>query len=292
MMSQPSFGLVMPSSTGADVPHPTDLWALAEAADRSNLEHLWVSDHIMWWHPMYESLTVLAALAAKTSRVRIGTAVLLLAMRNPVVVAKTLASIERLSEGRLTVGIGVGGEFRDEWLAVGADHRKRGATTDRMIDELRRLWGPDSELHPKPHNPLPIWIGGRSDAALRRAGRAGDGWMGIFLTPERFKSDLQTVHAEAERNGRDPANIASSLYVWTCIEDTTAEARRLAETLLPAFYNVPFEKLDKYAVYGTPEDCAERFAEFASAGVDDFAVAPIVQDAPLEFLERLSGIRP
>lgn len=239
---------------------------------------------------MYESLAVLAALAAKTTRVRIGTAVLLLAMRNPVVVAKTLASIDRLSEGRLTVGIGVGGEFRDEWTAVGADHRRRGATTDRMIDELRSLWGSDSELYPKPLGTLPIWIGGRSDAALRRAGRAGDGWMGIFLTPERFRSGLETVHSEAERTGRDPAGIASSLYVWTCIEDTTAEARRLAETLLPAFYNVPFEKLDKYAIYGTEEECAERFAEFAAGGVDDFAVAPIVQDAPLEFLERLTAI--
>lgn len=280
----------MPSSTGADVPDPGDLWALAEAADRSSLEHLWVSDHIMWWHPMYESLTVLGALAAKTNRVRIGTAVLLLAMRNPVVVAKTLATIDRLSEGRLTLGVGVGGEFRDEWVAVGADHRRRGATTDRMLEELRTLWAPDSDLHPKPLRTPPIWIGGRSEAALRRAGKAGDGWMGIFLTPERFKSGLEKVHAEAEKSGRDPGGIASSLYVWTCIEDTTAEARRLAETLLPAFYNVPFEKLDKYAIYGTPEDCAERFAEFSQSGVDDFAVAPIVQDAPLKFLERLTAI--
>lgn len=281
----------MPSSAGADVVDPMDLWALAEAADRSLLEHLWVSDHIMWWHPMYESLTLLAALAAKTSRVRLGTAVLLLAMRNPVVVAKTLASIERLSGGRLTLGIGVGGEYRAEWEAVGVEHSRRGATTDKMIEELRSLWGPHSDLHPKPRVPPPLWIGGRSDAALRRAGRAGEGWMGIFLTPKRFSSSLEVVHSEAERNERDPAGITASLYVWTCIEDTRAEARRLAETLLPAFYNVPFEKLDRYAVYGTSEDCAERFAEFAAAGVEDFAVAPIVQDAPMKFLERLTAIR-
>jgi probable F420-dependent oxidoreductase len=275
------------------------LWSIADFADRSPLEYLWVSDHIVWWHPMYESLTLLAALAARTQRIRIGTAVLLLAMRNPVVVAKTLASIERLSRGRVTVGVGVGGEFPPEWKAVGVDPKIRPSMTDEMIEALRGLWnGPfayngkrvrfdEIDLHPKPSAIPPIWIGGRKDAALRRAGRLGDGWMGIFTTAERFPSQLELARSVAEEHGRDPSVIVPSLYVWTCVAETDEEARATAETILPAFYNVPFAKLEKYAVFGTPKHCAERFVEFADAGVEHFAVAPITVGDGLDPLRHL-----
>lgn len=298
-----TFGLVLPSSTGGDVPGPEVLWPLIDEADRSVLEYLWVSDHILWWHPMYESLSLLSAVAARTRRIRIGTAVLLLAMRHPVIVAKTLASIDRLSGGRLTVGIGIGGEFAPEWEAVGVARASRARRTDEMIEALLGLWGPgeygasgrhvafDSlDLHPKPATRPPIWIGGRSDPALRRAARLGDGWMGIFLTPERYAERAARLRAEAERRGRDPSGIAASLYVWTCIADTTAAARELAAPLLSAFYHLPFEKLERYAVVGSAEDCAGRFREFSDAGVEHFAVAPLSERTSTDALARLPSL--
>lgn len=299
-MSTPSFGYVLPSSVGVDVPDPEDLWAVVSAADASPLEYLWVSDHIVWWHPMYESVTLLAAVAARSVRIKIGPAVMLLAMRNPVLAAKSLATIQRLSGGRLVVGVGVGGEFPPEWAAVGIEHRTRAKRTDEMIDALQGLWGttPFSmkgnhvfldavDLHPKASPPPPIWIGGRSDGAIARAARVGDGWMGIFLTPERYQERLARLREAATANGRDPSEITPSLYVWTCIADTTAQAREGA-SMLGAFYNLSFEKLEKFAIVGDPSTCAGRFAEFAEAGVQNFAVAPIARDASTDQLLRLT----
>jgi probable F420-dependent oxidoreductase len=287
----PSFGLVVPPSTGVGVPDAESVWKLAELADASSLEYLWVSDHIVWYGPMHDSLTLLSAIAARTRRIRLGPAVLLLAMRHPVLVAKALASLQQLSEGRLTLGVGVGGEYPPEWQAVDVDWKTRASRTDEMIQALRGLWdeGPftyqgkrlkieDVDLYPKPTNPIPIWIGGRREPALVRAGKFGDGWMGIFTTPDRFKTQFAQVQGEAERAGRDSSAIVPSLYVWTSIADEHDKAKSVAESLLPLFYNTPWDKLEKYAVLGTPKECAGRFADFADAGVRHFAVAPIDSD--------------
>ena len=290
-MTAPTFGIVLPPSTAAGVPAANEIFGFAEAADKSTLDYLWVPDHILWWHPMHECLTLLAALAARTKRIRIGSAVLLLAMRNPVVVAKTLATIDRLCEGRLTVGVGVGGEFRPEWDAVGIEWSKRAARTNEMLASLAGLWneGPFTmkgrhvsldavDLQPKPMTRPPIWIGGRSDAALVRAAKYGDGWMGIFLTAERYAEQLSKLNS----------SIHPSLYVWTCIADDTPTAREQAAAMLGAFYNIPFEKLEKFVIVGSPEDCAKRFREYADAGVQNFAVAPITPDASTDQLLRLT----
>ena len=295
MSAPPTFGLVVPQGGAGEIAGPSSLWDVVDAADAlepgSGVGHLWVSDHLLWWRPMYEALTLLAAIAARTSRVEIGTAVLLLALRPPLLAAKMLASIDRLAGGRLTVGVGIGGEYAPEWEASGVERRGRGRRTDEMIRTLRRLWGDDPVgLQPKPHRPPPIWIGGRSDAALRRAGRLGDGWMGLFTTPDRYATQLGVVREAAARAGRDPARLVPSLYAWTCIRDSAAEARADAAALLPAFYQVPFEKLERYVVMGTPDACAEAFARFADAGVAHFAVAPVAAEVSPELVHRLAAV--
>jgi probable F420-dependent oxidoreductase len=273
-----------------DVPDPDDLFAMVEAIDGSGLTSVWVSDHILWWLPMYESLTLLSAVAARTERVKIGTSVLLLAMRNPVIVAKQLATIERLSKGRLEVGVGIGGEFPAEWEAVGVDLKTRVSRTEEMVDGLRKLWsGPttfegrrisidDVDLHPKPAKIPPIWIGGRSEAAARRAGRLGDGWQGIFVTPERYAERCQQMSDAASKEGRDPELLRKGLFVWTSIAETTKEARDFAEQLMGGFYNLPFDKLERYVVYGDPEEVARRYAAYQDSGCQDIAAAAISPD--------------
>jgi alkanesulfonate monooxygenase SsuD/methylene tetrahydromethanopterin reductase-like flavin-dependent oxidoreductase (luciferase family) len=293
-LKPPSLGLVVPQAGASGIADPGALWDVVDAADRpgSGVEHLWVSDHLLWWRPMHEATTLLAAVAGRTSRVGIGTAVLLLALRHPLLAAKALASVDRLSGGRLTLGVGVGGEYAPEWEAAGVDRRGRGRRTDQMLRQLRALWsaGDPTGLEPKPVGRMPVWIGGRTDAALRRAGESGDGWMGIFTTPERYASQLAVARAAAERAGRDPDGLVPSLYVWACIRDSASEARRAASVLLPSFYRVPFDKLERYVVAGTPAHCAERFAAFAAAGARHLAVAPAVEEVTPEPVQRLAEI--
>lgn len=247
---------------------------------------------------MYESLSLLAALAGRTKRIRLGPAVLLAAMRNPTILAKQLATVARISQGRLTLGVGVGGEFPPEWEAVGVSRKTRASRTDETIEALRGLWGPapfsmdgrhvkleSVDLQPKPSVDIPIWVGGRSDPAIRRAARYGDGWMGIWLTPEKFARQNSALNDLAEGK-----SLTKAMYVWTSIGENKQEARASAEALLGAFYNIPFEKLERYAVYGSPEDCAAKFREFADAGVEHFAVAPITMGPDPRFLERLISI--
>lgn len=300
MTTAPTFGYVLPPSTGTDVPEPEQLWELIDLAEASSLSHLWVSDHILWWHPMHDALSMLAAIAGRTQRIGIGPAVMLLAMREPVLAAKALATIQRLSSGRLTLGVGVGGEFPPEWEATGTPLRTRASRTDEMIAALRGLWGlaPFSmdgrhvkldqvDLHPKPRQRPPIWIGGRSKPAIERAARLGDGWMGIFLTPERYRERLDSLKALRERAGLGADGFTPSLYAWTCIADTDAEAKRIASGILGAFYNLEYDKLERFAVVGSAETCARRFAEFADAGVEHFAVAPIAVEPSNDPLLRL-----
>lgn len=297
-----TFGYVLPSSTGADVPGVEDLLGISRMADESPLEHLWVSDHLIWWHPMYDSLTLLGALAATTSRIRLGPGVLQIAMRQPIVVAKQLATIQRLSGGRLTVGVGVGGEFPPEWEAAGVSRATRGRRTDEILEALDMLWAgervtyegrhvhlADARLQPSATRP-PIWIGGRKTSAMNRAARFGDGFMGLFVTPEMYATTRTDLERACDERGRDHSEITKSLYVWTCIADTDEEATRIASSLLSSFYNVPFERLAKYAIVGSESTCAARFEEFRLAGVQDFAVAPIWPEATTAPLERLVAL--
>lgn len=284
----PTFGIALASGAGGDVPDPDGMWKIIDDVENSTLDYLWVADHIKFHAPMYEATTLLSAIASRTKRVKFGTAVFLLALRNPVVAAKTFASISRLSLGRFTLGVGIGGEFPLEWEAVGVKLKTRASRTDEMIQALRGLWEegsfsyegkririPDIDLDPKPYGRLPIWVGGRREGAIRRAGRLGDGWMGIFVTPEMFSAGVATMRDEAEKQGRDPSKLVPSLFAWTVMAETSKEGRSLAESVMPLVYNTPWERLGKYVTYGSAEDCAGRFREFADAGAEHICVSAV-----------------
>jgi probable F420-dependent oxidoreductase len=153
---------------------------------------------------IYEPLIVLAYLAAVTRRVLLGTSVYLLPLRNPLLAARQAVSLDGLSDGRLVLGVGVGW-LESEFAAVGVPYRERGRRTDEAIATLKALCGPDGAgFLPKPvqrpHPPL--WIGGRSDAAMRRAARAGDAWHPSHLTLDELRRRVPELHAECERAGR------------------------------------------------------------------------------------------
>ena len=180
---------------------------------------------------IYEPLIVLAFLAGVTRRVLLGTSVYLVALRNPLLAAKQAVSLDRLSDGRLVLGVGVGW-LESEFAAMGVPYRQRGRRTDEAIAVLKALCAQDAtEFLPKPvqrpHPPL--WIGGRSEAAVRRAARAGDPWHPSHLTVEELRREIPELRAECERIGRPPdeVTVATRRKLVLSGSPTDAEARVL-----------------------------------------------------------------
>ena len=265
---------------------PDTLAAMAGRIEALGYDSIWVGDHVQFHNPTLESLTVLSHVAALTRRVRLGTAVYLLALRHPTLVAKTVATLDVLAGGRVVFGVGVGGEFPREFEAVGVPHRERGPRVDEGIEVCRLLWTKapasfegrfvrfaDVALEPRPLQPggPPIWIGGRSDHALRRAARAGDGWISYVVTPERYRRSLETILTLAAAAGRriepgrgfEPAHLA-----FTVVDDDWERARATAAEFLSRQYHQPFDDLvTRYCVLGPPSQCVETLARFVEAGV-------------------------
>ena len=229
-------GLVLPQ-TGPDATRE-HVSAFATTAEQSGYASLWVSDHVVFpreftsRYPyaadgrlparfqsdieLLEPLTLLAFVAAITERVQIGTAVMVLPMRHPVLHAKVIASLDRLAGGRFVFGVGVGW-CREEFEVLSASFERRGARVDEQITLMRALWSGEEVTHhgefydvdgwicrPTPPRPIPLWIGGARPPALRRAGRLGDGWIAGAHRLPTFPEDVVAVRRAAEDAGRDP----------------------------------------------------------------------------------------
>jgi probable F420-dependent oxidoreductase len=294
---------------GVEIPHrPELLGPVAVRAEALGFDSVWIGDHIAFHNPTLDSLTALAYVAALTRRVRIGPCVYLLALRHPTVAAKQIASLDLLSGGRVVFGVGVGGEFPKEFEACGVPHRERGARVDEGIAVCRTLWGPspasfegrftrfaDVVLEPKPSQPggPPIWIGGRSDAALRRAARLGDGWVAYLVTPDRFRASMEKIEAFAREAKRrlDPESFEAAHVLFTVLDDDWERARAQAARQLGRQYNQPFDDLArKYCLLGPPAACLEQLAEFVAAGVRTFVIYfTVPPERVLEQLERFGA---
>ena len=294
----------MPIRIGVEIPHRAELLGpVSVRAEALGFESVWIGDHIAFHNPTLDSLGALGYVAALTQRVRIGPCVYLLALRHPTVAAKQVASLDRLSDGRVVFGVGVGGEFPKEFEACGVPHRERGARVDEGIAVCRALWGPspasfdgrftrftDVALEPKPVQPggPPIWIGGRSDAALRRAARLGDGWVAYLVTPERFRTSLEKIETFARESKRalDPTTFEAAHVLFTVLDDDWDRARAQAARQLGRQYKQPFDDLArKYCLLGPPAACLEQLDRFVAAGARTFVIYFTVP--PERFLDQL-----
>ena len=270
---------------------PAVQWALARRAEALGFESLWTGDHVSFHLPLYESLTLLASYASITTRIRIGSAVYLLALRHPTIVAKITATLDVLSGGRFVFGVGVGGENPKEFEASGVPHRERGARVDEGIEVLRALWRDTPatfkgrftsfdavSIDPKPVQPggPPIWVGGRSDAALARAGRIGDGWVAYVVTAERYRQSLEKIRAAADRAGRSLDGFARAHLAFITVGGDFETARQTWVSRLSERYSQDFGPLaERYGVIGTPAQCRETLEKFIDAGCDYFILNPI-----------------
>lgn len=277
------------------------LWPMpleqAQRVEELGFDSLWVSEHMLFYVPTFDAVTVLAAFAARTQRILLGSAVLLLPLRHPTVVAKEVASLDIISNGRIILGVGVGGEFPREFVACGVPVKERGRRTDEAIEVMRKLWSEsgvnhegrffrleDATMQPKPVQKPgpPIWVAGRSEAAMKRAARLGDGYMPYLFSPERYREGLEKVSAFAQEVRRDAATIEAGIYQFICVADTYEEAHERANQDLSVRYNQPFDRLvDRYCVLGSPDQCAERLGQYVEAGVRHFIFVPIVSSRGL-----------
>jgi probable F420-dependent oxidoreductase len=293
-------------SFGASVPaHPADeQFALARLVEERGFDSIWCGDHLSFHNPIYESLTLLASYASITRRIKLGTAVYLLALRSAAVAAKATASLDALSNGRLIFGVGVGGENPKEFELAGVPHRERGVRVTEAIDAVRTLWRDTPatfkgrftnfegvSIDPKPIQKPgpPIWLGGRSDAALARAGRQGDGWVSYVVTAERYAQSLGKIRAAADAVGRtlDAFTMAHLTFI-TVGSDYEGARKRWVERLSKRYAQDFGPLADKYGVIGRPADCAEQLERFRAAGCSYFIMSPICP--PEEEREQLEAI--
>ncbi len=293
---------IMPGPWPSETDGAAFLWKLTDLCERSGIDSLWLSDRLSSPLPVLEPLTTLAAIAARTNRLKFGPSVLVLPFRTPVVVAKELATIDYLSGGRLLPAVGVGVELPREFEASGVPFKERGRRTDEAIEIIRRLWLEEEvtfqgafyrldrvSIRPKPvQTPPPIWIGGKSEAALRRAGRLGDGWIPSFISSEEFAPGVERVQRYAKEAGREVPADHFGVLVNYLLTDSPEAGWRLADPYLPRG-RVDEITLRASTALGPPEVVIRKLEQYIAGGGSKFILRPLCPPAlMLEQLQRLA----
>ena len=263
-----AFGIQGSGQQVDGMPDPGRYRDLAQTAEELGYDSIWAGDHISYRNPILDIVVALSTFAAVTARIALGAGIVLLPLRQPGVVAKEFASLDYVSDGRVILGVGVGGEGEKDFEAVGVDPRERGARTSEAMRALRVLFAEqpasfegrffsfaDVEIapcSPRPEGP-PLWVGGRSEAAIRRAAALGDGWIPIWVSVERFREALAKLPGHVVPAVTLPAHVG--------------EKRTLYEHLRRRYAGDFSEHVvDRYCVAGTPEECVGRVREYIDAG--------------------------
>jgi alkanesulfonate monooxygenase SsuD/methylene tetrahydromethanopterin reductase-like flavin-dependent oxidoreductase (luciferase family) len=254
----------------------------------AGMDHVVTGDHVMFHGGLgSDGLVDVASLLTANETLDVHLAVYLLVLRHPVLVARQLLTIAQLAPGRLSLGVGVGGDDRDEVEACGIDPRTRGRRMDEALDIVRQLlagakvsfsgefYAADGvQLHPVPEQGIPIIVGGRSDAALRRAGRYGEGWLGIWASAERFAQAVEKVAVYASESGRGAVDWQHGMSIWCGFGEDRERAREYVATVMENFYRVPFSSFERHIALGTPAEVAQFVAPYIDAGCTSLNFIP------------------
>ncbi len=236
---------------------------------------MWAVDHLYWPHPINECLTTLTIAAAATRRPTLGSCILQLPLRHPAAVAKQVTSLQNLSGGRFILGVGVG-SHSGEYARAGIDFHQRGRLMDEGIAALFEAWSTGSDdgvrYRQEPTSTrVPLWIGGASPAARRRAAMVGDGWAPLFIVPDDYGPALGALRCTSEEAGRDPDSVEPAVVVFARVgpdEDAPAEGARWLSEL----YGVPAKAFERHLVAGEPETCADALRRYVDAGARHIVV--------------------
>ena len=290
------FGVLLPTRgvlvyAGGGRPRVELNWQMAETVERLGYDSVWVGDSITS-KPRLEPLTIMSALAARTQRVRIGTAVMLTALRHPVHLAHALATVDNVSNGRVILGAGAGrGDnqmYVDEHDAVGVPVAERADRMEEGIRIMRKLWAEENvsfesdhyplsgvTLEPQPvQEPLPIWISSNwVQRGLRRVAQLGDAWITNVPSTELFARCWDRVQENSAHIGRDAQVMTRALYISINLNEEDA-ALAEGDQFMQAYYSRPYEAVSRQllCVFGPPEKCIEAINRYREAGVTYFIV--------------------
>jgi probable F420-dependent oxidoreductase len=261
-------------------------WRWVDLCETGGVDSLWQTDRLLSREPMLECMTAMAALAGRTRRLKFGINVVSLALRDPVLVAKQLATVDVLSEGRLLPAFGIGSPRAPEWAALNLDTRTRGRRTDEALKIIQRLWTEDmvdfqgehyrlsgATISPKPVQAnLPMWIGGASAAAIRRTARFGTGWQGGPETPSESREVIAAIRAALIDAGRtiDDDHYGASFPFYF---GRTSEP--LVQRAMDAYTRRTGRDAQGYFAIGDAGVMLERMEAYIAAGVSKFVLRPI-----------------
>ena len=270
-----------------------------QKAEALGYDSLWVQEQIVGDVPILEPVTLLTYVAALTSRVRLGTSVMLTVLRNPVQLAKSLSSLDQMSQGRLAVGVGIGGHVPESIFGYPSEHRVRRFVEGLQV--MKALWTEskatvtgtywqfkDVSMEPKPvQKPYPpVWFGARQAPALKRAVQHGDGWMGAGSSSTAdFVQQYGQLQRFLEEAKRDPATFAISKRVYLAVDND----RNRAAQRLRTWFGVRYKNADmasRVAVWGNKAECLDRLGELVKAGAQHLMLNPVFDE--MEHVELLA----
>jgi alkanesulfonate monooxygenase SsuD/methylene tetrahydromethanopterin reductase-like flavin-dependent oxidoreductase (luciferase family) len=280
------FGVLIPTREAimSGRPETASLLTMAERAEGAGFDSVWIGDSLTA-RPRHEPLTLLAAVAARTRRLRLGTAVLLPALRNPVVLAHIVGTLDRVAEGRVILGMGIAADapaIRREFAAAGVPWDRRVGRFLETLAICRALWSRDHvsfsgkhftledvTMEPKPHRAggPPIWIGGSGATALREAANF-DAWFPTGPHVEFFAEHFPRIQAAARAAGRAPDAVLGAVYVTVALDPNAAAAEQRLNTFLETYYAAPASALRaRQACYAGPiEGCVAWLQRWIAAG--------------------------
>jgi len=311
---QVTFGVRVPNS--GPLASAESMVAVAQEAEALGYDSVWVHDHLTWSDEIhrthissgadhgdagnaspdfYEAMTSLAYLAGQVRTVRLGIACVVVPCRNPLLAAKQLATLDVLCKGRLDIGVGIGSPSTiksREYEVLGINRKQRGKIADDHLRAMKEIWtahpasyqGPfisfqDAEICPKPDQKPhpPLWVGGWTEAAMKRAAALGDGWLPAWLLPEDLGKRFRELKELAARHGRDPEKIHLGIEVYGSIDEDAAKARRdgfgtlaIGQSTFERFMSV--EQLAEVSLIGSPEEIRRRIKAYSEAGVSHFEI--------------------
>jgi alkanesulfonate monooxygenase SsuD/methylene tetrahydromethanopterin reductase-like flavin-dependent oxidoreductase (luciferase family) len=295
-----TIGYLLPTRDAVTLgrPQTAPLLALAERAEALGFDATWVGDSPLA-RARHDALLTLAAVAARTERIALGTAVLLPALRSPLLLAQAVATLDQLAQGRLLLGLGAGfplPETERQFAAAGVPYRRRVGRMVETIAAMRALWARPGEpcsfagehvaldavaLEPPPHRDggPPLWLAGAGETAERRVGEIADGWLPYIPDPVQYERSLANVRAAALRHGR-PAPVAG-LYATLSVDGSARAARARLRRNLERYYNHPLELIASIQATfaGTPEAAAEWIAHYVRAGARHVVLRIADEDA-------------
>jgi alkanesulfonate monooxygenase len=289
------FGLAIKNFVGpTETPDVDALLAYSQRAEALGFESLWAWDHVILGvepaFPILDAVGILTAIAARTSRIKLGTGVLVLPLRNPTVAAKSLGTLDVISKGRLILGVAAGWYAR-EFDAVGVPFKQRGRLFERNFEILTKLWTgeritlqvdefnlreavmvPKTAQRPRP----PILIGGYVDAVLKRVATKADGWLTYFYTPESYRKGWEKILGFAREAGRDPKTLTGTNQLAILVGKSRAVTEEPMRKWLQTEWDVAAwsESTIEHAIRGSVDECVGQLRAHVASGVDRLILIP------------------